>query len=190
MVVDEIGLAPFPRSDPVAGGAPWDRLRTGPRPRIAWLARAEPPAWLAARADVQRGDAAALVAHYAAANAGLPRADVAVADAAAQIDAAVRPREGSHEPLVRPRGAVLVHPDIDAAGSPLLAAVVARGLVLSSSRCGDFRRALDLLAHDAELARIGERLVTHRFGVDRLAAAFATARSRGCIKAVVEQANA
>jgi hypothetical protein len=190
MVVDEIGLALFPRREPRAGDAAWDRLRTGPRPRVAWLASAEPPAWLAARADVQRGTAQALVAHYAAATVGLPRADVAVADAPAQIDAAVRPREHSHEPLVRPRGVVLVHPGIDTAGSPLLAAIEARGLVLSTSRCGDFRGALDLLTHDAELARIGERLVTHRFGVDELAAAFATARSRGCIKAVVEQARA
>jgi hypothetical protein len=37
------------------------------------------------------------------------------------------------------------------------------------------------------LARIGERLVTHRFRGEQLAEAFATARSRGCIKAVVAQ---
>lgn len=189
MVVDEIGLAPFPRREPPAGEAPWDRLRTGPRPRIAWLARAEPPSWLAARADVQRGDAAALAARYAKATAGLPRADVAVADTATRIDAAVRPQEHGHEALVRPRGSVLVPADVDAEGSPLLAAIASRGLVVSTSRCGDFREALDLLAHDAELARIGERLVTHRFPADQLTTAFATARSRGCIKAVVEHAR-
>jgi threonine dehydrogenase-like Zn-dependent dehydrogenase len=70
--------------------------------------------------------------------------------------------------------------------SPLLRAVAERGLRLGSSRCGDFRQALDLLAGDAELQRIGERLVTHRFAAAELEAAFATARSRGCIKAVVE----
>ncbi|MFO0311745.1 MAG: hypothetical protein ACK539_00815, partial [Planctomycetota bacterium] len=71
--------------------------------------------------------------------------------------------------------------------SPLLRAVAQRGLRLGSSRCGDFRQALDLLAGDAELQRIGERLVTHRFRGEQLAEAFATARSRGCIKAVVAQ---
>lgn len=189
MVVDEIGLAPFPRAEPGAGAAPWDRLRTGERPRVAWLAAAAPPAWLGARADVQRGTAAGLVDHYAGAASGLPRADVAVVDSAAGIDAAVRPRAGSEQALVRPRGLLLLHPDADVAASPLLAAVAARGLVLSTSRCGDFRAALDLLASDAELARIGERLVTHHFAAGQLAAAFATARSRGCIKAVVDQAT-
>jgi hypothetical protein len=60
-------------------------------------------------------------------------------------------------------------------------------LRLSTSRCGEFAPALALLASDSELARIGERLVTHRFRGEQLAEAFATARSRGCIKAVVAQ---
>jgi hypothetical protein len=169
------------------GAAAWDRLRTRSRPRIAWLANEPPPAWLRQRADVQSGDVAGLVAHYAASRDGLPRADVAVVDATLGVDAAIRPRAGSEEALVRPRGLVLVHPAATTANSPLLQAVVARGLVLSSSRCGDFRQALDLLAADAELARIGERLVTHRFPATALVDAFATARSRGCIKAVVAQ---
>src|SRR5690606_23150094 len=92
--------------------------------------------------------------------------------------------------LVRPRGTVFVLPDAATAGSPLLAAVAGRGLMLSTSRCGDFRDALTLLGADAELARIGERLVTHRFPAHALPAAFATARARGCIKAVVEQPEA
>lgn len=189
LVVDEIGLAPFPNSDPAAGLAEWDRLRTGDRPRVAWLADAAPPAWLHARAEVQRGTATDLVAHYAAAKSGLPRADVAVADSATGVDAALRPSPGREDALVRPRGRVLLHPTTAVAASPLLAAIVGRGLVLSSSRCGDFRAALAMLASDAELARIGERLVTHHFPADQLVAAFAAARSRDCIKAVVEQAT-
>lgn len=189
LVVDEIGLAPFPGAAPAAVDAPWDRLRTGDHPRVAWLADAAPPAWLLARAEVQRGTALDLVDYYAAAKSGLPRADVAVADSAAGVDAAVRPRPGSEEALVRPRGRVLLQPTAAAAASPLLAAIVGRGLVLSSSRCGDFGAALALLASDAELARIGERLVTHHFPADQLVEAFATARSRACIKAVIEQAT-
>ena len=190
MVVDELGLAPFPADEPPAGAADWDRLRTGRRPRVAWLCRREPPAWLLARADVRRGTASALAAQFAADADGLPRADVAVADDAVGVDAAVRPRPGREEPLVRPRGLVLCHPEARVDGAPLLAAVVGRGLRLSTSRCGDFAQALAALAADPELARIGERLVTHRFGGDRLAEAFATARSRGCIKAIVAQGDA
>ena len=77
--------------------------------------------------------------------------------------------------------------DADVAGSPLLAAVRDRGLRLSSSRCGEFEPALRLLAGNPELARIGDKLVTHRFGARDLADAFRTAKSRGCVKAVVSQ---
>lgn len=186
MVVDELALMPFPRQPPATGQAPWERLRTGARLRVAWSAAAVPPAWLAARAEVQRGSAAELVAHYAAATDGLPRADVAVVDSAAGVDAAVRPRGAAEPALVRPRGAVLLHPDSAVDGSSLLTAVVGRGLVLSSSRCGDFAVALQMLAADPELARIGERLITHRFPAGQLVDAFATAGARGCIKAIVE----
>jgi hypothetical protein len=64
---------------------------------------------------------------------------------------------------------------------------VSRNLRLSSSRCGDFRAALELFAADPRLQRLGERLITHRFRAADLPRAFEVARSRACIKAVVEQ---
>jgi threonine dehydrogenase-like Zn-dependent dehydrogenase len=191
LVVDELAIERFPDAAPAKGSSVWERARTGNRPRIAWLAAVPPPPWLTASADVQRGDAAALVQHYAAARDGLPRADVAVAATAAQVDAAIRPRAGHEQALVRPRGTVLLHPASEVAGSPLLAAIKARDLRLTSSRCGDFHQALQLLANDPELRRIGERLVTNHFRAGELTQAFATARSRACIKAVVDhEANA
>ena len=60
-----------------------------------------------------------------------------------------------------------------------------RGLRLSSSRCGDFRRALALLAQPA-LRGIGARFVTHRFDAAQLPEAFAVAATRACVKAVIE----
>ncbi|HEU4420326.1 MAG TPA: hypothetical protein VFT55_15420, partial [Planctomycetota bacterium] len=196
LVVDELAIAPFPKAAqpdaaPAPGTAVWERDRTGSRPRIAWLAPIQPPQWLVAVADVQQGEAAALALHYAASRDGLPRADAAVVTTASQADAAIRPRAGHQEALVRPRGTVLVYPTMDASPSALLAAVAARDLRLTSSRCGDFHKALQLLAADPELRRIGERLVTNRFKAGELSQAFATARSRACIKAVVEhEANA
>ena len=50
--------------------------------------------------------------------------------------------------------------------------------------------ALAALAGDAELRRIGERLITHRFAAADLPRAFAVAQSRACIKAVVTHAGA
>ncbi|MFT4842354.1 MAG: threonine dehydrogenase-like Zn-dependent dehydrogenase [Planctomycetota bacterium] len=201
LVVDELSIEPFP--DEAAGKssdqvpdqttaqitdqitATWHHHAAGVRPQVAWLAAQSPPQWLEQQADVRRGTAVELAKHYAARTHGLPRADVAVVDSATQVDAAIRPESGSEQSLVRPRGAVLVHPGADVADSVLLQAVVARGLRLTSSRCGDFRSALDLLAADTDLCRIGERLITHRFTAGELKEAFAVAGSRACVKAVV-----
>jgi threonine dehydrogenase-like Zn-dependent dehydrogenase len=191
LVVDELALEAFPSKpdQALAGSAPWQRLRTGKNPRVAWLAQSPPPLSLLRSAELTRGPAARLLPSYTQARDGLPRADCAVASTAAEVDSAIRPIAGDEISLVRPRGSILILPD-PAEPSPLLRAVAERGLRLGSSRCGDFRQALDLLAGDPELQRIGERLVTHRFAAAELEAAFATARSRGCIKAVVEHRDA
>ncbi len=205
LVVDELSIEPFPAQQfpaqqvpeqqipeqqipaqqPGSGAGAWQRMATAVRPRVAWLAAQEPPAWLVEQADVRRGSAMELAGHYHSLTDGLPRADVAVVDSAAQVDAAIRPTSGNELALVRPRGAVLVHPQAHVGDSALLQAVVTRGLRLTSSRCGDFRAALDLLATNPELRRIGERLVTHHFAADDLKEAFACAGSRACIKAVI-----
>jgi threonine dehydrogenase-like Zn-dependent dehydrogenase len=189
LVVDELSIEAFPAQQSEPGAGAWQRLATGVRPRVAWLASLAPPDWLEDQADIRRGTAAELADHYASLSDGLPRADVAVVDSVAQADAAIRPQRGNQSALVRPRGAVLVHPDADVADSVLLEAVVTRGLRLTSSRCGDFRAALDLLSTDAELRRIGERLVTHHFAASDLKEAFAVAGSRACVKAVITHSD-
>jgi threonine dehydrogenase-like Zn-dependent dehydrogenase len=196
LVVDEIVLARLPEE--ADAGRDWLRtLATGRgtarRPaRVAWLADADPPGWLAsANARLVRGgDAAELLAGYerSAEPGELPRADAAVVQSGEQVDRAIRPSEASELALVRPRGEIALpgssRPRV--ADSPLLRAVAGRGLRLSSSRCGDFHEAIDLVRCDSELLRLGELLVTHRFGAADIREAFAVARSPGCIKAVIE----
>ena len=180
LVVDELAIGPLVEA------------AISPGTRVAWTAAAAPAAGLLRRARVRRDpDAARLLdLHAAEALPGeLPRADVAVVGSPAELDRAVRPRAGDERSLVRPRGELLVHPAADTAGSPLLAAVVGRGLRLSSSRCGDFRLALELLAGDPELLRIGEKLITHRFPASELARAFEVARTPACVKALVEHGS-
>lgn len=75
---------------------------------------------------------------------------------------------------------------METSGSSLLAAVTQRGLRLSSSRCGDFHAAIDLLSKNEGLREIGERLVTHHFSNADMNEVFAVARSPECIKAVVK----
>ena len=116
----------------------------------------------------------------------LPRVDRVVVGSAAQADQAIRPSANHERSLVMPRGEILVHPHATTTDCPLLAAIVQRKIRVSSSRCGDFHQAVDLMVNDPELCRIGEELVTHRFPVVDLPRAFEVARSSNCIKVVVE----
>jgi len=189
LVVDELALAPLPSAVPDRGSAAARDLGLDgtARPRVAWMADLQPPGWLSERSEVLRGSdaAAALDAIEAGAAGRLPRAEAAVALEPAQVDAAIRPRARASGALIRPRGTILLHPSAARSGSALLAAV-AGGLRLSSSRCGDFHAAIELMAGDAHLRGVGERLVTHRFSCAAVPQAFETARSSDCIKAVVE----
>jgi threonine dehydrogenase-like Zn-dependent dehydrogenase len=180
LVVDELGIAPYRPADLanrtvawLAAGLAMDTLPAGVVP--SRLLGGQPAAMLELLLNTT-------------APGGLPRADVAVVDSAAGIDRAIRPRADREVSVVRPRGTILVRRGSAAPDdSPLLEAVAARGISLTGSRCGDFRAALDLMEADPELARVGERLITHRFPPRRMAEAFATAASEACIKAVVEQ---
>ncbi|MBN1609760.1 MAG: alcohol dehydrogenase catalytic domain-containing protein [Polyangiaceae bacterium] len=180
LVVDELGLAKF-TSEAVPDGA-----------LVAWLVETPPPADLEGRVRLVRDAGAAAARHLLerrerkCREGELAPFDVAVVGSSVQADSAIRPSEAHQRSLVRPGGSILVHAAAPGEISPLVRAVVDRGLRLSSSRCGSFRPALDLLANDPRLCRQIEQLVTHRFSARELDRAFETARSRDCIKAVVE----
>jgi len=169
-VVDELSLQRMP-ARPASG-------------RVAWLCSASPPDELRSACDLAVGAPGELARDYAR-GPGLPHADAVVVDSPASFARAVRPVAGSERPLARPRGEIWLHPDAATDGAPLLEAVRDRGLRLSSSRCGDFRLALEQLRTPA-LRGVGARLVTHRFDGSEIARAFETAGSRACVKAVIE----
>ena len=180
LVVDEIAIGAFIAED-VPDGA-----------RVAWLVDAPPPEGLTQRVRLARAtdrsgpDRLLRALEREATGNELPRFDVAVVGSAAAVDAAIRPSREHERSLITPRGTLLVHPRADTTSSALLAAIVGRGLRLSSSRCGDFQAALDLIQDDPELCRLGEKLVTHRFPARELPRAFAMARSPECIKALID----
>jgi hypothetical protein len=182
LVVDELSLAELV-SEAVPDGA-----------LVAWLAGTSPPPDLEGRVRLQRDSGASGARHLLerrerkCCEGELAPFDVAVVSSSVQADLAIRPSETHERSLVRPGGKILMHGVARGEISPLVRAVADRGLRLSSSRCGDFRPALDLLANDPGLCRQVEQLITHRFGATELGRAFEVARSRGCIKAVIDHA--
>ncbi len=119
-----------------------------------------------------------------------PRFDLAVVDSAADADRALRPRADSELSLVRARGAIVIMPARGgsyADESDLLEAIATRGLELHSSRCGDFTRALEILAKNPEIAGALEKeMITQTLPLAEIEAAFRTAAdSAASIKVVV-----
>lgn len=161
-------------------------------------------------------EALALVDAGGPKNSSLPRFDLAVVDSVAQADRVLRPDPAREISLVRPRGAIILLPLKDRTTPPVAGSVanptaidpskpkrqanesvpveselyrrVSEGLQLHSSRCGNFRRALGLLAANPQLAKtISKEMLTHHFALPEIAAAFAVAAdSSQSIKVVVE----
>jgi len=108
-------------------------------------------------------------------------ADVVAVPSIADVDVAIRPDAGVERGLVRPRGVVVI---AEGKEGPLGDAVLRRGVMVTTSRCGEFLAALDLLPDVPDLA---DALVTTTLPAERLAEAFTTAAAPAQLKVVVTQ---
>lgn len=122
-----------------------------------------------------------------------PRFDLGIINSLEELDAVIRPDISHSKSLIRARGAILLLQSISSpsslsASSRLAEAVATEGLSLHTSRCGDLRRTLALLASQPEIARnLEEKMITHQFPLSELAEGFEMARnSEESIKVVVE----
>ena len=165
MVVDEIALSPGHVLTPPGGGPAFQTLLvmrgTTPTVRDALVARG--------LREIDRTTAA---------SRPLGAADVVAASSLADVDTAIRATPGVERGLVRPRGLVVVA----GRGGGSLSNALDRGVVVTTSRCGDFHAALDLLPDVPDLANA---LVTTTLPSDRLAEAFAKAVTPDQLKVMV-----
>lgn len=183
-VVDEIELGHF-QARPAL---PHERLRFGrsERPLVLWQSEEAVPDGFDQSFDcVKERDPERARSALALHRPELPSADLAVVDHATGVDRALRPWAEREEGLVRARGRIEVARVSDPDG-PLLHALRDRNLELSTSRCGDFKKALDLLEADVELSSRLPQLITHRLQANRLAEAFEIAQGPESIKVVVD----
>lgn len=126
----------------------------------------------------------------------LPRFDLAIVSTVSEIEQAIRPVQNQEESLVRPRGAILVIPELaiqeatesgaNESEPSALVAFLEKGGSIRSSRCGDFHLAIKLLQENPSVAQsLADHMVSHQYGVDQLPEAFVTAKSPDAIKVVV-----
>lgn len=106
-----------------------------------------------------------------------------------EINQLTRPLTGQGQARLKATGKLLLAPSPSGSWpAGCLAAISENQMELTSSRCGSFRRAIDLLAHNPGLAaRMEQSLLTQTLPLDRLAEAMAlAARSDKSIKVVVQ----
>lgn len=153
---------------------------------VAWTARSEPPSWLSESAAVIRTRSVAELAESLRNQPpnGLPKADAVVVDSAEELVQAIRPSGFGEYSPVRPTG-IILYVGQAAESVSLLQHLQHKKLRLSSSRCGDFDAAIQLLTSDEALRDLGAQMITHRFPAARLADAFEAAAAKDCVKAVV-----
>jgi D-arabinose 1-dehydrogenase-like Zn-dependent alcohol dehydrogenase len=160
LVVDEIAIAPWAPATPL----PLAFAEPAPRTAVA-VGAADTP-------DVRRDLASRgldVIGCDAVANLPFGAADVAVVPTVADVDGVIRPDPRSERGLVRPRGLVLVT-DADAPH-------------ITTSRCGDFDAALDLLTDIGP--QLADRLITAVLPAAKLDEALAAAASPQHVKVLV-----
>jgi len=109
---------------------------------------------------------------------------VAVVETIESMDKILRPWPDRQQGLLRPRGTILLA-DVAQPKTGLLAPILERGIKISTSRCGDFRRALPALQTLLEQGIDLGAMVTDTLSIRELPHAFERARSPGSIKVVV-----
>jgi threonine dehydrogenase-like Zn-dependent dehydrogenase len=107
----------------------------------------------------------------------LPQGAV-VARSAAEIDAAIRPTQGVESSAVGARGTIHVG-EGSGASNALMEAILRRGLRVSSSRCGDFHAALEVLREGGMAERLSSELVRAVVPAEHLGDAFSRAATEG-----------
>lgn len=122
----------------------------------------------------------------------LPRYDLAIVTNPTEVDDYIRPDPQHEFSPVRVRGAVLLYPtekNIEKDDAELFHTIMEKGIGVHTSRCGDFRAALDYMSEFRDrFENLTRKMVTHRFELNQLSDALKIASSPESIKVLVDTA--
>lgn len=125
----------------------------------------------------------------------LPRFDLCIVDGnnLKEVDKVIRPFENSQTSLIKPKGNIFLHfpqdkhdSDIDHYKyNDLQKFIISNGLI-TTSRCGDFRIALDYLESDKHLSEVIQNMITHVLPIEKIEEGFKLAKSEEAIKVILK----
>ena len=86
------------------------------------------------------------------------------------IDQVIRPSTNDQISLLKPQGTILLDGRAkDTFGtSPLTEAIIERGIRLTSSRCGNFKKALEYIVSEPMLRNLGKHFITHTTSAENM----------------------
>jgi threonine dehydrogenase-like Zn-dependent dehydrogenase len=117
----------------------------------------------------------------------LPRFDISIASSTQELDGCIRPVSEHERSLIRPRGAILWK---GPSGNNPLLDYLNSGKLVRTSRCGDFREAIQILEENSDILSLMERhIISHEFPANKLAQAFEMAKSAESIKVIIKHDN-
>jgi|GEM_PF-523287 len=182
LVVDEISLVPFSKVEAERA------VRSG-KDRIVVYGGFVPEQVQAALREaglaIERITAEDLSRHGDR-KAAIEPAELAIVGSLEDLDRVLRPWQGSERSLVAPRGTIFLSAAAPQQGG-LIQRLQEKGLTLSTSRCGDFRRALPvmktLLTHGFDLA---EMVITHYLPANDIQEAMTQSLHPHAIKVVID----
>ncbi len=186
LVVDEVSIGPLGRLEARSIPAPPDpessALLCGSR-IPAETARSLEKAGYRTLWGPREEDVRAVAEAVRSGNA--PQVSLAIVESIESVDWILRPWPGREQGIIRPTGTILVA-DVGQARGGLIAPIVEAGIRISTSRCGDFHRAMPILEDLVERGTDLGAIVTDTLPADALPRAFERARSPGSIKVVVD----
>jgi hypothetical protein len=109
---------------------------------------------------------------------------LAVVESIESVDKILRPWPDREQGIIRPRGTILLA-DVGQGRAGLLAPIRERGIKISTSRCGDFRKALPVMERLVEEGANLGALLTDTLPAGHLPQAFERAQSPDSVKVVV-----
>ena len=112
--------------------------------------------------------------------------DVVVVESVEQINQVLDSTNPDRQKILNPLGMIAVSKNLKKDADNLLFKSLQKSdFKITSSRCGSFKKAIDVMAKNPTLNEISDKFITHKYSAKELPKAFEVAKSKECVKAII-----